>query len=113
MRKSVISSLVTTIVAKANGRLVAAGVALRTLLNHTSMRERQSNWHESHVALEQHYFCGPKGSQGMQGSGQMPSLHDSIRNAVVQLWQGLKRPEQRALALCPAYAAIARVASKG
>jgi hypothetical protein len=112
MRKSVISSLVTTIVANANGRLVAAGVALRTLLNHTSMRDHQCPWHESQIALEQHYFYGPIGSQSMPGSSPMPNDGDDL-NVVARVWQGLKRPARSAYALCPAYAAIARVASKG
>jgi len=111
MRKSVISSLVATIVAQAIGRLVAAGVALRTLLNHTSMRERQCNWHDAHQALEQHYAHGPLGSQAMPCSSRMPGHCGN--QVVAMLWQGLKRPEKRAFALCPAYAAIARVASKG
>lgn len=112
MRKSVISSLVTTIVAQAIGRLVAAGVALRTLLNHTSTRERQCNWHDAQQALEQHYAYGPFGSQGMPGSSWMPG-NCGNQTVVAMLWQGLKRPAKRANALCPAYAAIARVASKG
>jgi hypothetical protein len=94
MRNSVISSSVSTIVAKANDRLVAAGVAMRTFLNHTSMREQHCGWHEPNV---------------VSGCGKFI--------AVTFLWQrpwsSLKRFGQHAYALCPAYAAITRVAPRG
>ena len=90
MRLSVISSLVSTVVAQVNDRLVAAGVALRTFLRHTSMRGQHSGWHE------------PRGQHGFS----------NLRIAECS-WSGLcKRPGYRALALCPAYAAKTRVAPR-
>lgn len=90
MRLSVISSLVSTVVAQVNDRLVAAGVALRTCLNHMSMRGEHSGWHE------------PRGRRGFS------NLQIAKRS-----WPGMcKQPGGRALALCPAYAAIARVAPR-
>ncbi|MCC6512093.1 MAG: hypothetical protein IT423_23550 [Pirellulaceae bacterium] len=130
MRKSVISSSVSTIVAQANDCLVTAGVALRTLLHHTSMRERHFNWHEPMVAREQERTYQRLGNQpsrnpllsddtgmrfGMPCSPSLPNSFDNMTNVVRQLWQNacLKRTAQPAYALCPAYAAIARVAQKG
>lgn len=92
MRKSVISSSVTTIVAQVNDCLVVAGVALRTLLTRTwCKREHCRGWHEPRVAF---------------GMGNLLSSH--------RLMPGLKRSQQRAFAYCPAYAAAAaRFAPRG
>ena len=90
MRISVISSVVSTVVARVNDRLVAAGLAMRTLLNHTSMREQHSGWHEPRVLHGVHNFT--------VAGCSWPRLS--------------KRSGQRALALCPAYAAIARVSPR-
>ena len=90
MRISVISSLVSAIVRPVNDCLVAAGVAVRTFLNHTSMRGHRSGWHEPQIKHGFGNFMVAEGS-----------------------WLGLcKQSRQRALALCPAYAAIARVAPR-
>lgn len=92
MRKSLISSSVSTVVAQANDRLVAAGMAvLRTLLcltlHQTSKREPHTGWLKPIVAYgNRHFFMAEKP------------------------WSNLRWFERRAYALCPAYAAIARVA---
>ncbi len=106
MRKSVIISSVSTIVAKAIDCLVAAAVALRTRLHHSSMRERQSNWHEQPVQEQLRGYRDPCDSSPRDGSTRPAGLG----NQILSLWQAsvMKRPLQ-ALALCPAYAAIARV----
>lgn len=91
MRISVISSLVSTVVRQVNDCLVAAGVAMRTFLNHTSMRGHRSGWYESHIT-----------SHGF-GNFQIAGCS----------WAELcKQSRPRALALCPAYAAIAQVAPR-
>jgi hypothetical protein len=96
MRNSVISSSVATIVAQVNDCLVAAGVAVRTLLLcHTSMRDERRGWHEPHLGL------------GSLASG-FGRFH-----AAKHPWAGLKRSQQCAFAYCPAYAATARFAPKG
>ena len=87
MRMSVISSLVSKVVAQVNDRLVAAGVAVRTLLRHTNMREQHSGWHEQHGI-------------------------SSITSAECSWMRLSKQPSKRALALCPAYAAMARFAPR-
>lgn len=95
MRKSVISSSVATVVAQVNDCLVAAGVALRTLLTRTwCMREQCRGWQEPRGILSPMSF----------GFGN----HHSAKHP----WAGLKRSQQCALAYCPAYAAAARFASE-
>jgi len=101
MRKSVISSSVTTIVAQVNDRLVAAGVAVRTLLTRTScMREECRGWQEPHSAF----------SPEPLGFG---NLHSAKHPWAGLMWAGLKRSRQCAFAYCPAYAAAARFAPRG
>lgn len=95
MRKSVISSLVTVVVAQVNDRLVAAGVALRTLFTRTwCMREQCRGWQEPRGI-----FLSPLPF----GFGN----HHSAKHP----WAALKRSPYSALALCPAYAAAATFAS--
>lgn len=111
MRNSVISSLVTTVVAQVNDRLVAAGVAVRKLLTRTwCMREQCRGWQESHAAFSPH----------SQGFGIMHSAKHpwvALKEAGLKR-AGLKRPgliqaQQCAFAYCPAYAAAARFAPRG
>jgi len=87
MRMSVMSSVVSKVVAQVNDRLVAAGMAVRTLLRHTYMREQHSGWHEQH---------------GLS----------SFTIAECSWLRLIKQPSKRALALCPAYAAIASLAPR-
>lgn len=92
MRKSLISSSVSTVVAQANDRLVAAGMSvLRTLLSltfeQTSKREPHTGWLEPNVAHGNRHFL-----------------------VAEKPWSNPRWFQRRAYALCPAYAAIARVA---
>lgn len=106
MRNSVISSLVTTVVAQVNDRLVAAGVAVRTLLTRTwCMREQCRGWQESHAAFSPH----------SQGFGNMHSAEHpwaGLKKAGLKR-AGLIQAQQCAFAYCPAYAAAARFAPRG
>lgn len=127
MRKSIISSLVATVVAIANDRLVAAGVVAGAGLRRNSMREHLGNWHEPMLSLlescyQASYTCG--GTQDRTRDHQVPShqirsrrlpvLNGDMLNAVMQMWQmSGKRSMQHAFAFSPAYAASARVAPKG
>lgn len=95
MRNSVISSSVSTVVAQVNDSLVAAGVAVRTLLRHTCMREQRSGWHRPRVVFESEPF-----GLGSIIAARIPGA-------------GLKRSRQCALAYCPAHAANARFAPRG
>ena len=123
MRKSIISSLVATVVAIANDRLVAAGVVAGARLRRNSMREHLGNWHEPMFALHELRYqstCTCGDTQGYlkqgnpDGSSRLPSVLDNVLNVVSQLWQrSSKRSMQHAFAFSPAYAAIARPAHKG
>lgn len=127
MRKSIISSLIATVVAIANDRLVAAGVVAGAGLRRNSMREHLGNWHEPMFAfLEPCYqLAGTRGgTQGCRNPGdrsqgtpqglntcstRMPNLLGDMIHVVSQLWQrSSKRSMQHAFAFSPAYAAIAR-----
>lgn len=134
MRKSIISSLIATVVAHANDRLVAAGVVAGARLRRNSMREHLGNWHEPMFALlepcyqpaytrggtqrhcDQHRSDQILGydTQGLKsGSTRLPNLLGDMLNVVSQLWQrSSKRSMQHAYAFSPAYAAIARDARK-
>ncbi len=119
MRKSIISSLVATVVAIANDRLVAAGVVAGARLRRNSMREHLGNWHEPMFALVEQCYQPADKQGGTRGhdttcSSRLPSLLDSVLNVVSRLWHGSsKRSMQHAFAYSPAYAAIARFAPKG
>jgi hypothetical protein len=129
MRKSIISSLIATVVANANDRMVAAGVVAGARLRRNSMREHLGNWHEPMFALLEPCYQpaytrgGTAGhchqlqayvSHGLQvGSTRLPNVLGNIFNVVSQLWQrSSKRSMQHAYAFSPAYAAIARDARK-
>lgn len=118
MRKSIISSLVATVVAIANDRLVAAGVVADARLRRNSMREHLGNWHEPMFALLESCYltcCTHGGKQGHPAhSTRRPNLNGNILNVVLQMCQrSSKRSMQHAFAYSPAYAASARVAPKG
>jgi hypothetical protein len=119
MRKSVISSSVTTVVAHAIDSLVAAGMAVRAFLHHPNMRERLGNGQRPCAAgperLHQRSRCCNTAGFGTDGMGTGTYSSGNAWRVVWQLCQGvcLKRPVQHAFALSPAYAAIARYAHRG
>lgn len=126
MRKSIISSLIATVVAIANDRLVAAGVVAGARLRRNSMREHLGNWHEPMFAFLDPCYQSANTRGGTQDrrtgdrttgtaqrlntcSTRMPGLLGDMLNVVSQLWQrSSKRSMQHAFAFSPAYAAIAR-----
>lgn len=127
MRKSIISSLIATVVAIANDRLVAAGVVAGARLRRNSMREHLGNWHEPMFAFSQPCYQPADtrgGTQGQGGQGyqtlglktcstRLPNLLGDMMNVASRLWQrSSKRSMQHAFAFSPAYAAIARDARK-
>lgn len=134
MRKSIISSLIATVVAIANDRLVAAGVVAGARLRRNSMREHLGNWHEPMFALLEPCYqpaytrvgtqrhCDQRHSdqilgydtQGLKnGSRRLLNVLGNMLNVVSQLsQQSSKRSMQHAYAFSPAYAAIAREARK-
>lgn len=131
MRKSIISSLIATVVAVANDRLVAAGVVAGAGLHRNRMREHLGNWHEPMFASVEPCYQSTDMSSGTrrlnwgQGRDTTPSLNQtsstrlpSLLGKVIDFASRLmqrsdKRSMQHAFAYCPAYAALAQVAHKG
>ncbi len=119
MRKSIISSLIATVVAIANDRLVDAGLVAVAGLRRNSMREHLGNWHEPMFAFVQSchqpmHMQGGTPGLNQTGRTRLLSVLGNVINVATQLTQrSSKRSMQHAFAYCPAYAALAKAAPKG